>query len=177
MILTNWLKLLRIRTVNASLSCRDVNGVWQNFSSEDTSTINIYYSGLRIWSYMERVVTSYTGGGYGIVLGVGDAAPTPDDYKLSGNVIAALTSSVIRSTESLDDGGNALEALITLTNGNSYPITVRECGIVAPAAKGTASYASLMIERTVLSSPITIPANGGVGQIKYRIEMAPPTGL
>ena len=31
-----------------------------------------------------------------------------------------------------------------------------------------------LIERTVLESPITIPANGGVGQVTYKIRMDYP---
>lgn len=59
---------------------------------------------------------------------------------------------------------------MTITNNNETDITIGEVGIVYQ----TGSSYSVLFERTVLESPITIPA-GGVGQVTYTIRMNYPT--
>ena len=60
-------------------------------------------------------------------------------------------------------------AVLTITNNNATDITIGEVGIVYQGSNTAA-----LLERTVLDSPITIPA-GGVSQITYTIRMNYPT--
>lgn len=123
------------------------------------------YQAIRMDQYMKSVQTSYAAG---VILGDGDLPVTLDDYKLSGSVITGITASVAFSP-SLEETGATASGLLTITNGNADSVTIKEIGICA-----SISNTILMVERTVLDSPVTIPA-GGVGQITYTIRMNYPT--
>ena len=118
---------------------------------------------------MRRVRTIFSGMYAGTFFGTGTTPPTIDDYKLSGNLITTISSSVSFSAVN-EDGGNKLEAVYTLTNTGSSPITIGEVGLFA----GDNQYNKVLVERTVLDEPITLPPDG-VGQVTYTIRMVYPT--
>lgn len=112
-----------------------------------------------------------------VFFGTGSTAPTIDDYRLAGDTVTGYTSSHTYKDEYAEDGTFAKRtATYTITNNNAEPVTIGEIGIFI-CAVWTTGYSSnkyiyttypYLLERTVLESPITIPA-GGVGQVTYSI--------
>lgn len=107
----------------------------------------------------------------GILLGSGTTPPTIDDYKMESLISSGFSTTV---GVSLDDNNDAVH-IITVTNTSDGDIVVGEVGYsgVAYSGAGSGMYIVLM-DRTVLDSPVTIPA-GGVGKITYTIRMNYPT--
>lgn len=111
-------------------------------------------------------------GSVGVVLGDGTAEVSKDDYKLSGNVISTISASA--TEQSTYDDGQAVKSMVyTITNTGTTPITISEIGYYGNVGD-TSSYSPALLERTLLETPLTIPA-GGVGQIIYTIRMNNPT--
>lgn len=116
----------------------------------------------------------------GVVFGNGTAAESIDDYNMSGDL---FTTYEVSSTNEyvVDDNGASRTITYTLTNTGTEDFTVSEIGIIGylserfDALKSTGYdyyYATnILLERTLLETPITIPANNGVGQVSYTISM------
>lgn len=180
MFLKNWYKALTAMLYNSEdVTGKSTNGTDMRFTSKSASSgiYNIIFltmaGGASLSSYnnvpyMGKVQTSYNGG---VVFGTGDIPPHPDDYILSGSLITTI-SAVGNVTATQDDNGITFTGLYTVTNTGSEDITVNEIGLVTTSAYST-SYRYL-IERTVLDTPVTIPA-GGIGQVTYTIRMNYPT--
>lgn len=125
--------------------------------------------------FTDKVTGSF---GYGVVFGSGNVAPTLDDITLSGDLITGLSSSY-KYTEAFLDNCVELTILYTLTNNNDESITIGEIALIdmiqnQPQQYYDTYYYPYLIERSVLETPITIPA-GGVGQVTYTIRMNYPT--
>ena len=117
--------------------------------------------------YMGKVQKSYSYGG--VILGTGDTAPSIDDYKLSGDLITTI-SAIGDISVTQDDNGCTFEGIYSVTNSSSEDVTVKEIGLLM-----TGAYSGrFLVERTVLDTPVTIPA-GGIGQVTYTIRMNYPT--
>ena len=115
----------------------------------------------------------------GIQFGTGTTPPTFDDYKLSGSIIAGLTGTLTKDCVNDEDGNFVITISATLTNTNSTDVTIGEIGYSRSfTGRGTTgnsnAYAYILIDRTVLDTPVTIPA-GGIGQVTYTIRMNYPT--
>lgn len=110
----------------------------------------------------------------GIVFGDGANTPTEDDFCLSGSWISGLSATITRSG-STDENGAFETLLITVTNTNDTDVTVCEVGWQASGYINTTGTAkTCLFDRTVLDTPVTIPA-GGIGQVTYTIRMNYPT--
>ena len=107
------------------------------------------------------------------VFGDGDVAPTINDYYLSGNLITGIVSSTTTVRKP-----NGVEKRFTVTNNNSNEITIKEICYFNSASwnsdLGSSSGSVLLLDRTVLNEPVTIPA-GGIGQVVYTITFTYPT--
>lgn len=122
------------------------------------------------------VIKTNTDGGGGVIFGTGSKPASVEDIALSGEMVTTLSASAI-VTKNVDDGGVTLEAVYTINNTGSSPITIGEIGLIAQASQGTNytnGYIKALLEHTVLETPVTIPA-GGVGQVTYTIRMDYPT--
>lgn len=109
----------------------------------------------------------------GVVFGDGNTPVTVDDYTLSGNVITGLSASAGVSIENTEEY-TEYTAVYTIPNTGSEDITIKEIGLFFSTQQSSALATKILIERTVLDEPLTIPA-GGVGQITYTIKLAYPT--
>lgn len=119
------------------------------------------------------ILTSISFTGYGgIVIGKGTTPATLDDYCLEWLITSGMTAS---NSRGIDENGNPY-TLITLTNITDKAITVGEIGVVGYGyyQAGSSSPKHILLDRTVLESPITIEP-GGVGQITYTIRFNYPT--
>ena len=120
---------------------------------------------------MNNVITALTGNYSGVVFGTGNTAPEASDYKLAGEIVSTISHGIVVNY-SMDDSGFSVTATYTITNTGSETITIREVGLVASGGNNAAS--KVLVERTVLDSPVTIePA--GVGQVVYTIKMNFPS--
>lgn len=107
----------------------------------------------------------------GIALGSGITPATVYDYKLESMITSGLSVSISRS----NDEDNNIVFIFTITNTSASDITIGEVGVIQSSntsAGGGTAY--VMTERTVLDSPIAIPA-GGIGQVTYTIRLNYPT--
>lgn len=125
---------------------------------------------------MYKALNTMDGGG-GIIFGDGNTPPTYNDYTLSGNLITTIATSTTVN-KNIDDTGVTITSICTLTNNGSESITVAEVGLIGQlyTSTGAASQKSYkaLFERTVLETPVTIPA-GGVGQVTYTVRFNHPT--
>ena len=179
MILRNYYKIL-----DAILQGTDTDNLTV-FTKTDGGKMNARYYSSSDSSYIDalgfhdltRLRDSLTY--QGVVFGDGATEPSFDDYTLAGSVIKGLTGTISRTGTNNGESGAEATAVITVTNGNSNEVTIREVGYIGYAtfyytnsSNSTGGY--IMLDRTVLDTPVTIPA-GGVGQVTYTIRMNYPT--
>lgn len=114
----------------------------------------------------------------GVIFGTGTTPPAADDYTLSGEIICGLTTSntMVSYTSKSDDEAQVLTSLFTITNTTGEDFTIGEVGLLVntycydSTHPSNFGYRGFLVERTVLDTPVTIPA-GGVGQVTYTIRM------
>lgn len=110
--------------------------------------------------------------GDGVLFGTGDTPASLGDYKLAGDVIANIAVLINRT---YSQAQQSLKAVYTITNDNSEEITIKEVALNVSVPHNSDNYKNeYIIDRTVLDTPVTIPA-GGVGQVEYTITFNLPT--
>lgn len=133
------------------------------------------YSGSCSMNYMYQSLIDSSRGG--VILGTGTTPPTIDDYDLSGALIDGYTYTAFVSS-SLIDNGVRISGLYTITNTGTTEFTIGEIGLMAnidgALPNNVAIQYKALLERTVLDTPVTIPA-GGVGQVTYTLDIIYPT--
>lgn len=175
MITKNYYRYLAYLFSNSS-------AITAKYYSGDDKPMTCTASTLLTWGYdnsqtgyyacMKALRTSLSGYG-GVILGDGDTPPTSDDYKLAGNIISGYTySSTLKRVVS--DTAVTAKAVYTITNTGSAEITIKEIGLIGFTTSGGAAASAVLFDRTVLDTPVTIPA-GGVGQVEYTITFNLPT--
>lgn len=147
----------------------NVNGGQANVANTGNVSINLLGSSNYSPS-MGKLATSFTTGAHGVAFGTGRTPPTTDDYTLSGDLVSGIVISAALSYEFQDDG-MVYKSVYAITNNNANAITIGEVGLV------TCTYAydfPVLVERTVLETPVTIEP-GGIGKVTYTIRMNYPT--
>ena len=116
---------------------------------------------------------STNGNATAVIFGDGSTPPTANDYKFAGSVISNLK--FLSSPLDLTDQNDVItqKRIFTITNNNANAITISEVGITCNIFQYTQD-ARFIVERTVLDTPVTIPA-GGIGQVVYTITFNLPT--
>ena len=137
-----------------------IDGKTKNSGCYDTYGIRC------LWFSMNQVV--FDNISCGIVLGSGTTPATINDHCLESRITANLVCS---SVVTVDDNNDKI-IIITATNSGNDNITIGEIGYhgSAPVSAQSSSSAAVLLERTVLDSPIVI-APSGVGQVAYKINM------
>lgn len=123
------------------------------------------------------LVESGSNASAGVAVGSGDTPPTENDYTLE-NQITGLTASVGTNTTVYDAENNTYIGRVdyTISNNTGNTVVIKEIGrFVRPQAASAIGSAtssantarrSVMVDRIVLSNPVTIP-NGSVGVVRY----------
>lgn len=158
--------------------------VWTNgatIGSNNTPTITAshsYYGDLGYWlvrpkcqAFPVETKTSSTDSAFGVYFGSGSTPASKADYKLETPITSGLSFAIGRSTYLIKQNGNGKYELVMtylLTNNSGAEINIYEIGVVTPIAKDTYSHYPTLMERTVLTEPITIPA-GATRAVEYRI--------
>ena len=124
-------------------------------------------------STIGNAYNSTNGRATAVIFGNGSTPPTANDYKFAGSVISNLN--VLVSPLDLTAQNNVItqKRIFTITNNNANAITISEVGITCNIFQYTQD-ARFIVERTVLDTPVTIPA-GGIGQVEYTITCNYPT--
>lgn len=115
---------------------------------------------------------------YGVAVGTGDTTPTENDYNLASYINTLKTSASPAVNYSFDTTTGVYTSYVdyTLSNETAEDITVKEIGkfirgmrtsAIGAAVNPTQSdYVSIMVDRTVLETPLTVPA-GGSAILRY----------
>lgn len=116
----------------------------------------------------------------GVIIGNGTAAESEDSYWLARQRTSGFSGSVLPTHEMLD-GTHTLCLYVTITNTENSSITISEIGyaLITPLMRRPSDsqtigspYAverNVLIDRTVLASPITIAAGSSV-RLKYALK-------
>lgn len=110
---------------------------------------------------------------YGIQFGNGTTEPAPTDYNLSGTVLGTDLAVSVKRTREEDTDGVTHTAVLTITNNNAADVTISEVGLFQSGYYpygNNSSETPMMVDRTLLDAPLTIPA-GEVGQLTYTIRI------
>lgn len=123
-------------------------------------------------SRCKRLPTTYSssasGAGGGVYFGTGSTPATWNDYTLESPITSGLTtSSGGRLTERSGDTYSYL-VTYTLYNNTDADINIYEVGLFSPVSYRDDQHYLALMERTVLTEPITIPA-GESKLVTYKI--------
>lgn len=111
----------------------------------------------------------------GIYIGSGNTPPTENDYALETPITGGLSASTPAVNRGADGDGNPYIAFtFTLTNSGATDKIVSEIGyfqyVSASYYNNSLGYqTAMMLDRTVLETPLTVPANG-TAAVKYELK-------
>jgi hypothetical protein len=110
---------------------------------------------------------------YGVYFGSGATPAAKSDYTLEAPITSGLsvTNQDVFTAKDLSDGSMEWSCSYVLQNTTSESITIREIGIVTPVGLNSSNYYCILMERSVLSNPVTIPA-GEAYLLTYKITIA-----
>ena len=182
MLTKNWYQLLLSQVFYSGVNCINTAGTTQSVSVSQGYQLcfgNNYYQCPSIHAprFLHTTTTfnsssagngSNNNQGAGVYFGTGAVAPSFDDYTFSGDIIHTAQATPTVNTVNLDNG-KAITGVYTITNTGAEEITIREVGLVWAERKYR-----ILLDRTVLDTPVTIPA-GGIGQVVYTITLNLPT--
>ena len=182
MLTKNWYQFLLSQVFYSGVNCINTAGNTQSVSVSQGYQLCFGYNYFQCPSihaprFLHTTTTfnSSTAGngsnnsyGAGVYFGTGAVAPSFDDYTFSGDIIHTAQATTTVNTVNLDNG-KSITGIYTITNTGVEEITIREVGLV-----WASSTYRILLERTVLDTPVTIPA-GGIGQVEYTITFNLPT--
>ena len=98
----------------------------------------------------------------GVFFGTGATPATPDDYTLESPITSGLSITNPGNFTFEDDGAGkwTFWASYVVTNKSGAEINIREIGIVTLPGSAGSTFHPVLMERTVLTQPITIPSGG-----------------
>ena len=115
----------------------------------------------------------------GIAVGSGSTPATVDDYCLENMITSGITATIPATATATYDNTHKQYVVskdITIANTGSASITISEIGILASVkyadsvgVSASANSATVLADRTVLDTPVTIPA-GESGVIRYEFR-------
>lgn len=124
-----------------------------------------------------------SGANAGIWVGAGNKAESDSDYSLESRITSGLTANTPTATPGYDSDYNPTMTIdFTLTNTSASEIVVREIGYFQQAhgstTLGSAATSTniIMLDRTVLSNPIAIPA-GEYAAVRYTLKSIVPASI
>lgn len=115
----------------------------------------------RAVGYTSAVSTSKTV--YGIAFGTGDAAPTRDDYWLSGTLLPNMKVVSRLQDFTFDEEGITIATTLTVQNAGSETVTIKEMAYLEHCYYSSSKSNIVLCDRTVLDAPLTLaPEEQGV---------------
>ena len=138
--------------------------------STTTSSAGLCLHGLGRVLYSDFGVAGH----YGIMFGTGTTPPTMNDYKLESPIIDGTVYATDQNapTQGFETDKAKIYVSHEVKNQGTNPVTITEAGVFG--CQSTASKTSFLLDRTVLDTPVTIPA-GESRTITYAIVFEYPT--
>ena len=162
MLTKNFYSYMVAKLSDLKTSCTLIDGT--------RSEINGSTSGTKAFAAMLKQSSDSDYDKGGVSFGAGTAPATVQDYKLDAPITTGL--SIIFPKNFTYAKGNSFEDVAVtygVTNISSSEITISEIGLVATVFVSGNLYNSMLVDRTVLDAPVTIPA-GESKQITYTIR-------
>ena len=172
MITKNYKKLLKAlpiiisNPVNKTGSLETLASI--NGSSVNMMNVNSSYIGYGFGGRFRSGITDF-----GITFGTGTTPPTENDNDLESPVYNTTGSlSCYYTGVSVNKEGTkyAITYQFTVTNKSSSPKTITEIGLILQATSSPGVSSNILIDRTVLETPIVLPADNSAVPIKYTME-------
>ncbi len=147
-----------------------------NLPVKATNGTTYYFANMSAYPGNVTVAFSLNNTSIGIHVGTGDTAATEDDYMLESLITSGLTGAitVIKGMDTNDLPYVTYN--LVLTNTTSSDIVVKEIGMYQQESCGASAGATsslsnrvFMVDRTVLDTPVTVPA-GGNAAIFYTLK-------
>lgn len=154
---------------NGLVAAKDVTGA--------TKYLGAYFSSSDGYPYKTDHsirITPYTTSA-GIYLGTSNTPATASDYFVGSVISSGLSAGSPVVSLGVDENGNPYKQIVVLlSNTTASDIVVKEVGYVqqffaASAIQGSPSILRFLLDRTVLASPLTVPANGSA-VLKYTLK-------
>lgn len=163
-MLTKWYyEILRGSLSGSEIVVKDSNG--------GTQTATAYYANYQattnfqtcnqLFKCMENIASGLNG--Y-VLFGTNSSDVSETDYKIT------TVSNVTISKTTVQDGLTKT-ATYTIVNNNTTEITITEVGIYGSFKYNSNTVTYVLMERTLLDEPVTIPASG-VGQVVYTLTVS-----
>lgn len=171
-MITKWYKNLLMWALQAGVS----NGyTLVKTSSGATKYIGGSFSSSSFPYSTSKAVQINTLKSSGIHIGTGQTPATEEDYFLESKITSGVQAGTVTTRGGVDENGNPyIELSFMLSNATGADIVVREIGYVQGAALantigGSSANDNILLDRTVLSTPVTVPA-GGEAVIRYTLK-------
>lgn len=170
-MITKWWKNL-IKTALQTAFQNPVYGY--NIPLKATNGTTYYAMGIGNITISWSNPMSFNAQNTGVSIGTSDTPATDEDYVL-GNTITSGISATCTTTKSEEDGIPCTTLNMVLSNSTNADIIVKEVGLkctvtVANTAGGTASSNRvILVDRTVLETPVTVPARGNAA-VFYKLK-------
>lgn len=145
-----------------------------NLPIKNVSNATYYFSGIR-YPYTTTTTFQLTATSNGIHVGTGNTAATEDDYALESPVTSGLAGTVTINKDMDANGNPYITYNLVLSNSTSADIVVKEIGLYESCSCGntvgatSSSERNFLVDRTVLDTPVTVPANGNAA-IYYTLK-------
>lgn len=111
----------------------------------------------------------------GISVGTSDTPATDEDYILGATITSGL-SGVVTNTHGMDDNDPYVIFNVVLSNTTTSDIVVKEIGLKISMSSGSSpnstsgiSSSAVLVDRTVLDTPLTVPARGNAA-LQYKLK-------
>lgn len=139
-----------------------------NIPSSATNASNILYAMKATSTDIDLSVSTTQGSGLCICVGTGTTAPTKDDITLA----TPISVSDISCSSSQNAYSTNKTRIITsiLVNNTANDITIKETGLLMNMFVNSYFSYKILLDRTVLESPITIPA-GESRTLMYELDV------
>jgi len=150
----------------------DTGGVTRNIWTDSTT---ITYAN-KDASYVGSFNAPDDNDSFGILVGSGDVAVTPDDYQLASKIAHGTgTNQLDYGTHTVEDvavDGNTVSFRFsrTFTNLSGASVTVKELGITLQCWATGDTTINVLILRDVLSSPVSVP-DGATLTVRYTFQV------
>ena len=164
----------------AALSSSGINNAQNNITMFPEDSIKDISGNTRWISWLNGALLNNTSMiknmSYGIVIGTGNTAPTENDYFLESQITSGFDAVLSDGHRGRDGNGKIyMEFVYIISNTGTSDLTIKEIGAVTynarvktSASTTSVNNAYILVDRTLLDSPLTIAPNKG-GLLTYRI--------
>jgi hypothetical protein len=165
-----------ITTSYGKIRAKSFTSAWGGYASQYDSCVKDIGNTMNLPQCKTMLSSETTSSGAdnyrGIYFGTGSTPASLTDYALESPITTGLVfAGGLVGISAYEDGKAEATARYIVTNTSNAEINIWEIGCFAPLQTSNATnngYAVIMLERTVLTEPITIPA-GEAKMVTYKV--------